>query len=90
MDDYIVLDIPRSQDKLHYVSNAIMTGIYYVFTPDKDDKEDSISLKKILKKEAAWEIIKNAIEFESDVNSGEHTICITEDRRTYILTEFKK
>ena len=33
MDDYIVLAIPKSQDKLHHVSNAIMTGIHYVFPP---------------------------------------------------------
>ena len=27
MDDYIVLAIPKSQDQLHHVANAIMTGI---------------------------------------------------------------
>ena len=38
MDDYISLVIPRSQDQLHHVANAIMTGIWDVFPPDKDDK----------------------------------------------------
>ena len=35
----------------------------YVFPPDKDDKEDAIFLKKILKKEAAWKVIKNVLGF---------------------------
>ena len=42
-----------------------------------------------MKNEAAWEIIKNVLVFEFDGNSGEHTIRITEDRRTNILTKFK-
>ena len=63
MDDCIALAIPRSQDQLHHVANAITTGIHYVFTPDKDDKEDAISLKKILKKESAWAIIKYVLGF---------------------------
>ena len=63
MDYYTVLAIPKIHDQLHHVANAIMTGIHDVFTPDKDDKEDSISLKKILKKEAAWVTIKNVLGF---------------------------
>ena len=47
MDDYIFLAIPKIQYQLHHVANAIMTGIHDVFPPDKDDKEDAISLKKI-------------------------------------------
>ena len=84
MENYIALAIPRIQDKLHHVANAIMTGIHDVFTSDKDDKEDAISLKKILKKEAAWAIIKNIMGFEFDGNPGEHTIWLTEDRHTNI------
>ena len=38
MDDYIVLAIAKSQDQLHHVANAIITGIHDVFPPDKDDK----------------------------------------------------
>ena len=47
MDDCIALDIPKRQDQLHHVANTIMTGIHDVFPPYKDDKEDSIFLKKI-------------------------------------------
>ena len=86
MDDYTVLDIPRSQDQLNHVANAIMTGINDVFPPDKDDKEYYIYLKKLQKKEAAWEIIYNVLVFEFDVNPGEHNIWLTEDRSTDILT----
>ena len=90
IDDYIALAIPRIQDQLHHVANDIMKGIHDVFSPEKDDKEDAIYLKKILKKEAAWEIIKNVLVFEFDGNPGEHTIWITEDRCTNILTKFEK
>ena len=62
-----------------------MTGIHDVFPPDKYDKEDAIYLKKILKKEAAWAIIKNVLVFKFDRNPGGDTIWITEDRRTKIL-----
>ena len=88
-DDHIVLDIPKSQDQLHHVANAIITWIYDVFPPNKYDKEDAISLNKILKKEAAWATIKNVLGCELDGNPGEDTICLTEERRTDILTKLK-
>ena len=90
MDDYIVLAIPKIQDQLNRVSNTITTGIHDVFTPDKYDKEYAISLNKILKKDAVWETIKNVLGFEFDVIPGEHTIWLTENRRTDILTKLKK
>ena len=89
MNDYIVLATPKIQYQLHHVANATATGINDVFTPDKDDKEDAISLKKILKQEAAWATIKDVLGFEFDGNPREHTIWPTEDRRTYILTKLK-
>ena len=62
-----------------------MTGIHDVFPPDKDDKEDAISLKKILKREAVWATIKSVLGFEFDRNPGEHNRWLTEDRRADIL-----
>ena len=50
MDDYIVLAIPKIQDQLYHVANAIMIGINDMFLPDKYDKEHAISLNKILKR----------------------------------------
>ena len=88
MDDYIALDIPRSQDQLHHVTNAPMTGIHDAFPLEKYDKEDAISIKKILKKEAARAIIKNVLGFKFDGNPGEHTIWLIEDRCTNILVKF--
>ena len=90
MDNYIALDIPRIRYQLHHVSNDVMTGIHDVFPLDKYDDEDAISLKKILKKECVWAVIKNVLEFEFDGNLGEHTIYLTEDRRTNILSKLKK
>ena len=90
MDYFIVLAIPKIQDKIHHVAKAIMTGIHDVFPPDKDDKEDAISIKKILKEEAVQATIKNVLGFEFDGNPGEHTIWLTEDRRTDILTKIEK
>ena len=63
MDDCIALAIPRNQDQLHHVANSTTTGIHYLFTLEKYDKEDAISLKKILKKESAWAIIKYVLGF---------------------------
>ena len=42
MNDYIVLAIPKIQDQLYHVANAIMIGIHDVSPPYKDDKEDAI------------------------------------------------
>ena len=61
-----------------------------MFHPEKDDKEDAISFKKIMKKEAAWTIIENFLGFEFDGNPGDHNIWLTEYRRTNILTKLKK
>ena len=67
-----------------------MTGIHDSFLLDKDDDEDAISLKKILKKEVAWAVIKNMLGFDFDGNPGKHTIWFTEDRRTNTLARLKK
>ena len=67
-----------------------MTGIHDVFPPEKDDREYAISLKKILKKEAAWTVITNVLGFEFYGNPGEHTIWLTEYLRTNILKKWKK
>ena len=66
-----------------------MSGVHDVFPPDKYYKEDAISLKEILRKEAAWATIKNVLGFEFYGNPGEHTIWLTEDLRTNILTKLK-
>ena len=82
MDNYIVLATPRSWYQLHHISNAVIKAIQDVLPTDKDDDEDAISLKKIIKKEGVWLVVQNVLGFEFDGNPGEHTICLTEYRRT--------
>ena len=65
-EDYIALDIPRIRAQLHHVANAVITRIHDMFPLDKDDDEDVISLKKILKNKGARSIIKNVLGFEFD------------------------
>ena len=57
MDDYIVLDIPKIKYQLHNGANEIITGMHYVFPPDEDDKEDAISLKKIIKRKLHGQLL---------------------------------
>ena len=68
----------------------MVTGIHGVFPPDKDDDEDTIYHKKIIKKEGAWSVIKNVLGFDFDDNPGDHTIWLTEDFRADILEKLKK
>ena len=90
MDDYIPLEIPSIHDQLHHAAYTIITGIHDVSPLEKDDREYLISLKKILKKEAAWAIIRNVLGFEFDGNPGGNTIWLTGDRRTDISKKIKK
>ena len=66
-----------------------MKGITYLFLPYNDDDKYAISLKKI-KKEIAWAVIKNLLEFDFYSNPGEHTICLNCGHRTNILEKLKK
>ena len=70
-----MLDIPKSQDQLHQVDNAIMTGIHDVFPPDKDDKEDAISLKKFWKSNPHGQLLRmcwdlNLMETQESIPCG--------------------
>ena len=40
-----------------------MIGMNDIFPPDKFDKEDAISLNKIMKKEDVWATINNVLVF---------------------------
>ena len=51
VDDFISIVIPRSQEQLRHVANAIMEGIHDIFLPDNDDANDPLSEKKLLKRE---------------------------------------
>ena len=62
MDDYIVLAIPKIQDQLHHVANTIMIGIHDIFPPNKNDEEDAISLKKILKRKPHGQLLRMCLD----------------------------
>ena len=90
MDDYIALEMGRSRAKFLHKAMGVMTGIHDVFPPDAKDEDYPISLRKILKKEGAWSMVKDVFGFEFDGNPGEHTIWIIKQRRDDILALLKR
>ena len=90
MDDYIALVTGRSRAQLRHIETGLMMGIHGVFPPDAKDEDYPISLRKILKKEGAWSMVKDVFGFEFDGNPGEHTIWIIEQRRDDILALLKR
>ena len=70
MNNYIVLAIPRSWDQLHHVAKSVMTGIHDMFPLDKDDDEDAISLKKILKSRAHGKLLRMCWDLNLIVTQG--------------------
>ena len=90
MDDYIDLEIGRSQAKLCHIETGVMTGIQDVFSLYGKYEEYPISPKKILIKEGVWAMVKYILAFNFYGNPGEHTICITKQRQDYILEVRKK
>ena len=81
LDDFITICIPRTQEDLRHMANAVMAGIHDVFPPDSQDDNDPISLKKLMKGEGAWAVVKEILGFEFDGNSGRHTICLADEKR---------
>ena len=66
VDDFISLATPTSREQLVHVANAVMSGIHDVFPADKDDSNDSLSLKQILKLESMWALHKDILGFAFD------------------------
>jgi len=88
MDDYISMVIPRTQEDLRHVANAVMTGIHDVFPADKIDGEDPVSHKKLLKQEAMWALTKDILGFTFD--GDEKTIWLEEPKRKSLLATLHK
>ena len=87
VDDYISLVVPRSKEDLKHVANAVLQGIHDVFPSDKDDAEDPISLKKLVKLEAMWALHKDILGFTFD--GVDKTIWLEEEKRNTLLTVLK-
>jgi hypothetical protein len=79
VDDFISLAIPRNQADLDHLASAILHGIHDVFPPnDMDDNEDPISLKKLLKGDGAWDIVKEILGWVFDGDAK--TIALAPDK----------
>ena len=58
VDNYIVLDIPRSQDQLHHVANAIMTGVHCVLPYTKIIRKMQSPSRKFLKRKPHGQLLR--------------------------------
>jgi len=65
-----------------------MTGIHKVFPANEVDTEDAISLKKILKGEGQWVLIKDILGFMFD--GIEKTLWLEEPKREALLATLQK
>ena len=83
VDDFISLATPTSREQLVHVANAVMSGIHDVFPADKDDSNDPLSLKKILKLESMWALHKDILGFAFD--GLEKTIWLEGPKRDTLL-----
>ncbi len=83
MDDFIDLAIASSQQELTHISTATMTGIHDVFPADTVSEDDPISLRKLLKGEAAWANVKEILGMTFD--GREHTIWLAADKQDAII-----
>jgi len=84
VDDYISLATPRTKEDSVHVTNGVLTGIHDVFPVDKDDAEDTISLKKLKQLEAMWALHKDVLGFTFD--DVEKTIWLKESKHDALLT----
>ena len=84
MDDYIGLAIPTSREQLKHYGNSIMYGIHDIFPAAVSDDEDPISLKKLLKAEGSWALVKDILGLTFDGDAK--TVWLENDKRDAILT----
>ena len=84
VDDFISLARATSQAQLDHVANSVMTGVHDVFPEDKVDKNDPLSLKKLLKEEGMWDVVKNILGFTFD--GDKKAMWLEDDKRNAIIT----
>jgi hypothetical protein len=88
VDDFIPMAIATSQEQLEHVANAVMHGIHDVFPADAEDANDPISLKKLLKKEGQWALMKDCLGFTFD--GAAKTMQLEEPKREFLLATLTK
>jgi len=87
MDDYIGLATATSRTQLDHVAGAIMHAIHDLFPQDDKDEDDPISMKKLLKREGSWDLVKEILGFCFD---GSHkTIWVAEGKRDALIHTLK-
>ena len=65
-----------------------MQGVHDAFPPDKDDGNDSLSLKKLVNKEGEWALLKDMLGFDFDGDLK--TIQLEEKKRVFLLGVLQK
>ena len=76
--------MPNSQDQLEHVADVILKGIHDVFLEDDKDSKDPISLKKLLKEEGMWAIMKDILGF--NFNGPGKMLWLDDKKRDVLLT----
>ena len=89
-DNYIELEMGRSRTQFRHIATGAMSVIHDILPPNTKHKDNPIPLKKILKKEGVWAVVKYGLGFNFDRNPREHTIWLTEKRREDIFSVLKK
>jgi hypothetical protein len=88
VDDFIPLAIAASKEQLEHVARALLHGIHDVFPADSDDSNDPTSLKKLLKKEGQWDLVKEILGFDFDGEAK--TMQLDEKKREFLLAVLTK
>jgi hypothetical protein len=88
VDDFIPLAIATTQEQLEHVARAVMHGIHDAFPEDEDDSNDPISLKKLVKNDGQWALMKDLLGFDFD--GDEKTMKLEVAKREFLLATLTK
>ena len=84
VDDFILLARATSKAQLDHVANSVMSGVHDVFPADTVDATDPLSLKKLLKEEGMWDIMKNILGYTFE--GKRKAMWLEKDKRDAIIT----
>ena len=83
VDDFISLAAAKSKEQLEHIAKSVMHGVHDVFPADEDDDNDPLSMKKLLKLEGDWALLKEILGFEFD--GVEKTMQLEPKKRDALL-----
>ena len=87
VDDYIRMCVPYSREHLDHVSRSIQHVIHDIFPLDDNDGEEPTSLKKSIKEEGAWMLLKEILGWMFD--GEEKTMALEKGRMMKLRMELK-